>query len=502
VFRRVFEFPEDPSVFTPSYMFSIPPIVSGAETLITVGSTFGVIKSVTGTTEVDVSAPGISGVGANNEAVTHTFLGNVAYLNRVTSAPLAKRAGDATFVTLPNWDASDRTRTIRAFKDFVLALNVIKGGVEYPSMVKWSDVTGYGSVPASWDPTITTNSAGENVLSDMQGPILDGHALRDSFFIYGRNEVWAMSYIGGSFIFDFRKRFDDVGVINPNCIEEIDGLHYVFDQNDIYKHDGSTKVSIIHGKNKDFVFQSLVHAKSSLCFTHHDPKLNEIHFCYASSDRLTGFPNAVSGCNRSAVYNYRRETWTFYDLPNAAAATTGAVTVGQTYNSIGTTAYDNMGGTYIGDDDAGEKHSLFCSRLDTTQGLTKNRILGIDLITGGRLARPLEDEALRPAFIERIGIDLDEKASPLRAFKSFLGFYPQVSTRGALVSAVKFQFGAAAYTGIEPIWDDPRPFNPATNHKIDVRVAGRYLAYRLYHTGITDFDFSGFDMRMTQRGQR
>ncbi|AYJ85531.1 hypothetical protein D3Y57_05480 [Sphingomonas paeninsulae] len=198
VFRKVFEFPEASSVFTPSYMFSIPPIVSGAETFINVSSTFGVIKSVTGLTEVDVSAPSITGVGANNEAITHTFLGNVAYLNRVTSAPLVKRAGDATFITLPNWAPSDRTRTIRAFKDFVLALNVTKAGVEYPSMVKWSDITGYGSVPGSWDPTITTNSAGENILSDMQGPILDGRALRDNFFIYGRNEVWAMSYIGGT----------------------------------------------------------------------------------------------------------------------------------------------------------------------------------------------------------------------------------------------------------------------------------------------------------------
>ncbi|AYJ85532.1 hypothetical protein D3Y57_05485 [Sphingomonas paeninsulae] len=212
--------------------------------------------------------------------------------------------------------------------------------------------------------------------------------------------------------------------------------------------------------------------------------------------------NPSTGCNRSAVYNYRRETWTFYDLPNVVAAATGAVTIGQTYTSVGSVTFDNIGGSYIGDEDEGEKHSLFCSRSDLVQGLTKSRILGIDLITGGRLVRPLEPEALKPALIERVSIDLDEMTSPLRSFKSFLGFYPQVSTRGSTVSTVQFQFGAAPYAGVEPVWDTLHSFDPAVNHKIDVRVAGRYLAYRLIHTGITDFDFSGFDMRMTQRGQR
>lgn len=500
VMRRVYEFTGTYAAFTPSYMFSIPPLAAGAEALINVAADYTKIYSVTGVTVADVTPASILGTGATDQPFTHTFLGNVAYLNRSTTIPLVKRQADATFISLPNWGTSDRCKAMRSYKDFLVALNVNKAGVDYPTMVKWSDITPFGTYPPSWTST-TTNSAGENVLNEMRGPLLDGHSLRDTFFLYGQNEVWVMYYVGGDFIFDFRKRFESVGVINTNCVIEVDGFHYVFDKSDIYKHDGSSKESIIHGKNKDFLFQSLKKDLAYLCFIHHDPKLNEIRFCYASGDRLVGFNNPTTGCNRAAVYNYRRDTWSFDDAPNVVAATNASVATGQTYDSVGATAYQSIGGTYLGDGDQAERHSLFLSRSDTTQAITVNRILGLDLLTGGRLSRPIEPEALKDAFIERVGIDLDEKGFSLASFKSFLGFYPQLSIRGG-TTQVKYQFGASTYTGSEPAWDTPQTFDPVTQNKLDVRVAGRYLSYRLYHSGTTDFRFSGYDMRLTKRGKQ
>jgi hypothetical protein len=55
-----------------------------------------------------------------------------------------------------------------------------------------------------------------------------------------------------------------------------------------------------------------------------------------------------------------------------------------------------------------------CSRGigDSAAGLTANRIYGLDLIEGGRLTKPVETEALKPAQGERIGVDLDENGTP------------------------------------------------------------------------------------------
>ena len=37
-----------------------------------------------------------------------------------------------------------------------------------------------------------------------------------------------MEFVGGQFIFNTRKLFNDAGVINQNCVVEADGRHYVF----------------------------------------------------------------------------------------------------------------------------------------------------------------------------------------------------------------------------------------------------------------------------------
>lgn len=498
LFRRVHQFNEVD--FSPAHVLAIPAISTGIESIVTVSSDYSSILSLTGSTIADLTPPVIA-TGGSITPFTNCFLGGVAYINRSTNVPLSKTAANTTFVSLPNWDPSWRCRVLRGYKDTLVALNVTKGSDVFPSMVKWSDFTGFGSPPLDWDAGSTTNSAGENILNGMRGEILDGAELRDSFMIYGETEVWAMTLIGGPLVYDFRKRFNDRGVINANCIVEVDGMHFVFDRNDIYVHDGASPRSIIHGQNKDFVFSSLNKSLAHLCFSSHDPKLNEIHFCYVSEDALTGFRGATIGCNRAAVFNYRRQTWSFYDLPNVTSATSASVATGLTYEESDPETYMEMGGTYLGDADEAEKHTIFVSVKDPALSLTGSRIYGFTPASGGRLNRPIELEAVKDAFVERIGIDLDENGASMTSYKSLLAFYPQLGLNEPS-DVASFQFGAADVIGTSPVWDEVRPFDPSLSNKIDVRVAGRYLGYRLYFRGSSDFSFSGFDARLTLRGKR
>ncbi len=498
VFRNVKDLATSTNVI--GHMFSIPDITGGPEAIIVIESDYSSFTSITGSTETDVTPISIT-TGDTQQPFTSCFLGNIAYVNRKSNVPFKKALSDTDFVALPNWDSSWRCGVLRPYKDTLVALNVTKGANEYPSMVKWSDFAQYGSVPASWDETLTTNNAGENVLNEMVGPIIDGLSLRDSFFIYGETEVWAMNFIGGGLIYDFRKRFNDRGIISTNCVVEVDGLHYVFDKNDIYIHDGASPRSIIYGKDKDFVFGSIKRDYKHLFFVEYDNNLDEIHFNYVSDDRLVGFRGTTTGCNRSAVYNVRNGTWTFYDLPNVTGSCYAQVAQGLTYEDMGTTPYSEFAGTYIGEDDDVQQHLMYIGNIDTSVGLTKTRIYGLDLASGGRLSLPIETEALKDAFIERVGIDMDENGSPLTSYKSLLGFYPQIGIDGE-PDTVSFQFGATDVTGLQPAWNLPQTFNPSEDNKLDVRVAGRYLAYRLYHSGLSDFAFSGFDVRVTRRGMR
>ena len=175
--------------------------------------------------------------------------------------------------------------------------------------------------------------------------IIDGLSLGSNFIIYSSDQTWLMEFIGGQFIFQTRKLFNDAGAINQNCVVEADGRHYVFGPNDIYAHDGTTKQSICDERTKSFIFDNLNNDNTDVCFAMHNTNLNEIMFCYMSGDADTAFPNA-NRCNRGAVYNYRNNTWTFYDLPNVSSGTQANVNSVATYATT-TATYALTGGTFM-----------------------------------------------------------------------------------------------------------------------------------------------------------
>ena len=86
-----------------------------------------------------------------------------------------------------------------------------------------------------------------------------------------------MEFIGGQFIFQTRKLFNDAGVINQNCVVEADGRHYVFGPNDIYAHDGTTKQSICDERTKSFIFDNLNNDNADVCFAMHNHNSQRNH---------------------------------------------------------------------------------------------------------------------------------------------------------------------------------------------------------------------------------
>ena len=485
--------------FEPGFSLTIPQAANGVDEIILVEQDFSQVYRVNGKTFEDLTPADWSGT-ESPERFTSTFLGGVAYLNRFTNVPIYKAPGDSTFSGIPGWNPDWRCSQLVAYKDFLVAIGFQKDGVVYPTMVKWSDLTGFGAPPVSWDATSTTNSAGENIVNEMQHAIVWAAPLRDSLILYCTNSVWTMDYIGGNLLFAWRKLYDACGVINQNCTTQVDGLHYVFDRGDIYVHDGATKKSICDGRVRSFIFDALDFSLEHLCFVVHDPKLSEVRFCYPSADRLVGFRHAMNGCNRTAVYNYANDTWTFYDLPNVTSATSSAIISGMTWEEAGETSWDDFGGAWLTSAGDESRHVLFTGRSEPTQGLTAPRLYGFDLITGGRMTIPAEPEAVKPALLERSGIDLDNMGKPLTQYVRLMAVWPQMSIQKP--DEGRWSFGASDVVGEEPIFSGPYTFDPKTENKIDVNDSGKYLAYRFELAGQGDFTLSGFDVELNMGGRR
>lgn len=449
-------------------------------------------------TEEDVTLSTWS--AANSELpFTYTFLQGVGYLNRADRVPWFYKDGSTDFADLTNWTSTWRCRSLRAFKDYLLALNVTKGTTDYPTMVKWSDIAQYNAVPGSWDATLTTNSAGENTISEMKTPILDGLPLRDVFIVYSSDQVWMIEETGDALVFRFRKLFDNAGIINTNCVVEVDGRHFVFGFDDIYVHDGNSTESLLDGRNWHYVYKNMNKSETDKFWVQHDPFNSEIVFAYVSGDAEASF-TSTSYCNRAAVFNYKNNTWSFVDLPNSGRPTVANFANVSTWSSVGST-WETVGGSWYDQDEAGDDVLFVPSVASTPNGLTVSRLYGWEKANEGVLPFAICTEATKPAFVERVSIDLDDAGEELRAYKVIKSLYPQVSLK-APDQTVDFKFDGVDYSGQSVVWSTQVTYRPDTGYKVDTREAGRYLAWRMDTNDYNDFEISGFDADVVSTGRR
>ncbi len=491
-FRRVFELIYDASAgdtippydLTPSFLFDFK--YPGSSDLINIVEDDGRIWQFINDDIAEVTQTGFSGTSADTP-FTHTVFQGMSILNRSNMIPQVFHDADTEYDDLANWTSDHRCRALRAFKSYLIALDITKGATRYPTMIKWSDTGSYNTEPL-WDETDPTLNAGENTPGDATSAWLDGLPLANQFFIYNDSQVFRLAETGTNDVFDFKLKFNNRGIINTNCVVEHDGVHYVFDSDDIYAHDGVQTRSICEGVVRKYIYQSIDLAAKDSFFVFKSPGKNTIHFCYKSADELVAFPDATK-CNRAAVFDTVSKTWTFDDLPNAVGWAYANIDTFRTYEDV-TTDYETTGGTY-NEGSTGDSQHLFIGGLASTGDGLDSVLYGFDLIEGGILPYPVDETATMPAIAYRWGIDMDETGAEIQANKYLRDFFPQIDDFDG--SGVTLKFAATMYTVQVPTWGTAQAFDPSSQYHLNPDVAGRYLGWYIACTALTDFRFSGFD---------
>ncbi len=511
----VFRIIQDALPITPSFVTSYLP-ASGFDSIVVVDNS-GTVYMVneTGTITNVTPTAGTFPTFTTAAPWTATALGDVLYLNN-PDCPMPFYFGPSStiFAALPNWPTSSTVlasgahagttscRVMRAFSDYLIALNVTEGAVPATvgQMVKWSDLTLAGQVPDSWDPTDATKSAGENTIEQMTTPILDGLPLRGAFVIYTTDQVWIMELSGSQSIFQWSMLFSTGGILNTNCVAEVNGQHYVFGANDIYVHDGVNKQSIAQDRVKDYIFSSLNQQLSNLCFVQHMPEYDEVAFCFVSGSSDVAY-TTTTGCNRAAVYNYAGNTWSFRDLPCCVGATAANVNQILKFSDCGLPdTFGNMGGTFYSQRSNIILHTVFAGQAQS--GLFANsRVYGYDFINSGTLlARPMASDANAPPVLLRTGLDLDGEGGDLQTYKMVRRMFPQVGV--AEDTPISIKVGGQNYPSGPISWSPLISFDPTQDYKVDLRVGGRYLAVQFQIPSNTDFEVAGFDLDVYSAGSR
>lgn len=464
----------------------------------------GVVRSYPNGGLAFVTPP--SGTITNEEPWTHAQVAGLSYLARKGMRPYVRNVKTDTAYSLiaGDWVTTHSAAVVRSYLDYVLMLNVTKGTVEFPTMVKWSNPVEYSSAVGSvnWDPSNPAFVAGENILGEMTSGIRDGCILGTNFILYAQDQVWLMEYTGSSFVFNFRRLFPNGGIFNTNCVVEVEGKHFVFGEDDLYVHDGVSKQSLADGKVRRAVFNALNRSKRAAAFVMHDSVSNLVYFCYNTLSDEVKWRN-TQYCNQAAVYNYRSNTWSFMDMPNVIGGAESNVDLQKnTYPQVGS-SYEIYNSSYVSFEGVKPKITIALGITDVPNGLTESRVYAVDLPSVSLTNLPVTEETKATALLERVGIDMDDPGTgmPLRSYKTITAIIPQASFN-TVDATFTWEVGSADLPNNPVIYRSTASFNPSTDYKIDTKVSGRYLAYKVTSTSLEDFRISGFDAEVVSTSKR
>lgn len=179
---------------------------------------------------------------------------------------------------LPGLRGGITYRAVRTHRSHIFGMNVVGGSPDLPDEIHWSDGAPAGDVPQTWVPA-ADNEAGDAILADDGGQIVDGLTLRDSFMIYKRDSVWQADYVGGSLVYAFRKVFSNTGILARNCVVRVKGTHVVLGNGDIYQHDGQNIQSIVDEKVRRSFFEAINTDTAEHSFVVYNEPSEEVWFC-------------------------------------------------------------------------------------------------------------------------------------------------------------------------------------------------------------------------------
>lgn len=352
------------------------------------------------------------------------------------------------FLDLPAWPSTMRCKVLRQFKNFIIALNITKAGVNYPFMMKWSSPAVPGAVPTTWDEADATNDAGEFDVGDGQDPLIDGLTLKNSFIVYKESSTYAVDYAGGVFIFNNRKVFGMSGLLNTGCAVEFDAFHFAVTGTDIVIHDGYNATSVLDKRARRAFFQDIDVTNKGLVFVFKNPFLNEIFVAYPSI--------GATSCNKALVYNFVDKTVSYRTLPNLNHAAYGPVdnTLGANWNQVND-PWDSFLRAWNGPDFTPDTARVMMGSADI-----KLYMLDAAASFGGMA--PV-------AFMERRGLSFDQ---PDR-IKLVAGIRPRIT--GNVGQTITIKVGSASDAYADPTYTT-MTYTIGVDLKVDCFVSGRYIA--------------------------
>lgn len=370
---------------------------------------------------------------------------------------------------LENWPASTYARVIRSYGNFLIALDITKGTTNYPYMVKWSHPADPGTVPVSWDETDPTRLAGENVLAQTGGKLVDCLQLGGANIVYKEDSIWLQQLSRGQYVFSWRELDNANGLLTQRCVKPFMGRHFCVGRSDVYVFDGRSVQSIITNKLRRWFFKQIHPDWWQYIQAVPNYAKQEMWVCFCSASNSEGY------FDKALVWNWNSGAWTIREFDTSAQFSH----IGYGQVSSGLQTFDTTAGTF--DAQTGAFGDAGSSPADY-------QLLGGSIASGGGggLLKHIDegytwDATAYRSYLERLALPIagqgpdGPKVDP-STVKFVREIYPKIS--GTSGAQVQVYIGGQMQLDDPVEWEGPYTFTVGQTEAIPCATIGRFISLR------------------------
>lgn len=443
----------------------------------------------------------------------HTVISNCAVANCKRHVPQVKEFNSEYFTDLPGW--GDQTEVddagnisvknyqwfserLRAFNNRLFALNMTEtnssgASIHYPLRLRWSNFADENEAPFLWDDfadlrdpdsnndqegtieALKNGYAGYIDLADSNGELIEMLPLKDYLFVYTEFETYVGTPTMNAYQpFQFKKLFNDSGILAPECVTEVEGSHFVVTQNDIIMHNGASKKSIASNRVKNKIISEISQINPAATQVHLHSDKKEVWILYVAP----GSAKESWACNKAAIWNYEFDTWSFCEIPysyDIALIDPPVLEKSATWADFETVSWDSD----LAKQTPWQKDSSNFHKRITVVASAAKGFYQVDIGAYNHLWNPDNPDVVTEVplkmWTERFGIDFDNLTDEWNQ-KHVNVFNPQVTGRGT----IQFAAGGTQYSNEKGHNHSTRDYTAGKTRQVNVRLNHPYLYYEMY----------------------
>lgn len=152
-------------------------------------------------------------------------------------------------------------RTLEVFFDFMILGNITLAGANV-KLIQWSDIAEFE--------TFGSGSGGALLIPGIEGQILRLEPLGDRLFIYSRDTIVAIVFIGGSIVFASEVILRDTRLVSAQAMVNIGPAHLFASQENVFFFDGTRSTRPVGDVIRELYKQDLDFEFGSRLFTFND----------------------------------------------------------------------------------------------------------------------------------------------------------------------------------------------------------------------------------------